>query len=578
MNLDFSPEDVAFRDEVRAFIAENYPAGLREKQEEGEEMAKEDFLSWHRTLAKKGWVAPGLAREVRRSGLDLGPALHLVGRDRPRRLRADPAVRHQHGRAGDLHLRHARAEGALPAADPVGRHLVGQGYSEPGAGSDLASLKTKAERFTGDDGKEYYLVNGQKTWTTLAQHGDWIFCLVRTDPTAKIQEGISFLLIDMKSPGVTVRPIITLGGEHEVNEVWLENVKVPVENRIYDENKGWTCAKFLLAHERSGIAGVARSKRGIERIRQIASTELGDDGQTAADRPGLQAQGRRSGDRPDGPGIHRAAHPGRRGGRQGAWSGVLGPEDQGHRDPAAHHRTGAGSGRPLRRAVLPRLPQRRRQRPSDRPGLRPSRGADLFQRPQDVDLRRLQRDPAQHHRQDGAGALAPRPDGGRPSRSPRLPTRHRDPEAGLSAAGAKTKTGNLGWISTSPKSSRWSATRSRASCRTSTTSRPAARSSPPRAGWRADYWKAFAEELGILGASFSEELGGLGGGAIDNMIIMEEFGKALVIEPYLGTVVIGGGFMKHSGYARRLGHRGHRRRDDHHRLRLCRTAGPLHLA
>ncbi len=109
---------------------------------------------------------------------------------------------------------------------------------------------------------DHYIVNGQKTWTTLAQHADWGFFLVRTDPAAKTQEGISFLLIDMKSPGVTVRPIITLDGAHEVNEVWLEDVRVPVENRVFEENKGWTCAKFLLAHERTGIAGVARSKRG----------------------------------------------------------------------------------------------------------------------------------------------------------------------------------------------------------------------------------------------------------------------------------------------------------------------------
>ena len=153
-----------------------------------------------------------------------------------------------------------------------------QGYSEPGSGSDLASLKTKAERFTADDGKEYYLVNGQKTWTTLGQHADWGFFLVRTDPDAKPQSGISFLLIDMKSPGITVRPIITLEGGHEVNDVFLDNVKVPVENRIFPENQGWTCAKALLAHERSGIAGVARSKRGLEKLREMASTENADAG------------------------------------------------------------------------------------------------------------------------------------------------------------------------------------------------------------------------------------------------------------------------------------------------------------
>jgi len=151
-----------------------------------------------------------------------------------------------------------------------------QGYSEPGAGSDLASLKTKAERFTADDGKEYYLVNGQKTWTTLGQHADWGFFLVRTDPDAKPQSGISFLLIDMTSPGIEVRRITTLEGGHEVNDVFLDNVKVPVENRIFHENQGWTCAKALLAHERSGIAGVARSKRGLERIREMASTEMSD--------------------------------------------------------------------------------------------------------------------------------------------------------------------------------------------------------------------------------------------------------------------------------------------------------------
>jgi alkylation response protein AidB-like acyl-CoA dehydrogenase len=139
-------------------------------------------------------------------------------------------------------------------------------------------LKTKAERIIGDDGKEYYLVNGQKTWTTMAQFADWGFFLVRTDPNSKPQAGISFLLIDMKSPGIEVRRITTLEGGHEVNDVFLDNVKVPVENRIFHENQGWTCAKALLAHERSGIAGVARSKRGLERLRGIATTERSDAG------------------------------------------------------------------------------------------------------------------------------------------------------------------------------------------------------------------------------------------------------------------------------------------------------------
>ncbi len=149
-----------------------------------------------------------------------------------------------------------------------------QGYSEPGAGSDLAGLKTKAVR-EGD----YYIVNGQKTWTTLAQHADWMFCLVRTNPDVKKQEGISFLLFPMDTPGITVKPIITLEGGREVNEVFLEDVKVPVANRVGEENKGWTYAKYLLSHERTGIAGVARSKRAIERLTEVAQAEV-EDGET----------------------------------------------------------------------------------------------------------------------------------------------------------------------------------------------------------------------------------------------------------------------------------------------------------
>src|SRR5258706_1698031 len=157
------------------------------------------------------------------------------------------------------------------------RHLRGimsgevwwsQGYSEPGSGSDLASLKTRAER-RGD----YYIVNGQKTWTTLGQYGDWIFCLVRPSTEGKPQTGISFLLIDMKSPGITVRPIITMDGEHEVNEVWFDNVEVPVDILIGEENKGWTYARHLLAHERTNIADVNRAKRELERVKRIAKVE-----------------------------------------------------------------------------------------------------------------------------------------------------------------------------------------------------------------------------------------------------------------------------------------------------------------
>jgi hypothetical protein len=277
MDLDFSSEDLAFREEARAFIAENYPPALREKQKSEDALTKEDYFSWHRVLAKKGWATPSWPKEW--GGTGWTPTQKYIWSEEQARADTIPIL--PFGVAmlapvlwtfGD----ETQKQRFLPDTRD-GKIWWCQGYSEPGAGSDLASLKTKAERITGDDGKEYYLVNGQKTWTTLAQFADWGFFLVRTDPTVKPQAGISFLLIDMASPGVTVRPIITLEGSHEVNDVFLDNVKVPVENRIFHENQGWTCAKALLAHERSGIAGVARSKRGLERLREMSSGERADD-------------------------------------------------------------------------------------------------------------------------------------------------------------------------------------------------------------------------------------------------------------------------------------------------------------
>ncbi len=282
MDLNFSPQDLAFRDEVRSFIADHYPPGLKEKFDEGEELSKEDFLSWHRVLAAKGWA--GIAWPVDYGGTGWTSVQRYIFAEESARADAMRLLPFGLNMVGPVIYTFGTPEQKAKFLPGIlsGDDWWCQGYSEPGAGSDLASLRTKAERFTADDGKEYYRVNGQKTWTTLAQHADWIFALVRTDPTVKPQEGISFLLIDMKTPGITVRPIITLGGEHEVNEVWFEDVVVPVENRVFHENKGWTCAKFLLAHERTGIAGVAASKRGVERIKTIARTEtdsFGDEAQ-----------------------------------------------------------------------------------------------------------------------------------------------------------------------------------------------------------------------------------------------------------------------------------------------------------
>jgi len=271
MNLDFSPEEMAFRDEVRAFIAENYPKDIASDGQR-DEMAPEDMLAWHKILGKKGWSVP--AWPVEYGGTGWTPTQRYIWSEENARVNAIMPLPFGVSMVGPVIYtfgNEAQKEQHLPGIRS-GEVWWCQGYSEPGAGSDLASLKTTAVR----DG-DHYVINGQKTWTTLAQHADWGFFLCRTDPdAAKPQEGISFILVDMKTPGIEVRPIKLLDGGHEVNETWLTDVRVPVENLIGQENKGWTYAKFLLAHERSGIAGVARSKRGVERLRDIARSELID--------------------------------------------------------------------------------------------------------------------------------------------------------------------------------------------------------------------------------------------------------------------------------------------------------------
>ncbi|MBL8552290.1 MAG: acyl-CoA dehydrogenase family protein [Hyphomonadaceae bacterium] len=279
MNLEFSPEEIAFRDQVRAFIRDNLPDHLRGWRA-SDEKAKEDFLVWHRILHKQGWIAP--AWPVEYGGTGWTPTQRYIFAEECARAETPFLVPFGLSMVGPVIYTFgtpAQKERFLPRI-LSGEDFWCQGYSEPGAGSDLAGLSTRAE-LKGD----HYIVNGQKTWTTLAHHADWGFFLVRTDPAAKKQEGISFLLIDMKTPGVTVRPIIMLDGGHEVNDVFLEDVKVPVANRIGEENKGWTYAKFLLLHERSGIANVARSKNAVRRLKEIARAESADDGGALIDTP-----------------------------------------------------------------------------------------------------------------------------------------------------------------------------------------------------------------------------------------------------------------------------------------------------
>ena len=271
MNLEFSPEEIAFREEVRTFIEENYPQELEGKGNR-EDLTRDEFLAWHKVLGKKGWAAPAWPEEY--GGTGWTSTQRYIWSEENARVDAMMPLPFGVSMVGPVIYTFGNAEQKERYLPKIlsGEEWWCQGYSEPGAGSDLASLKTTAVR----DG-DHYVINGQKTWTTLGQHADWGFFLCRTDPDAKKpQEGISFILVDMNTPGIEVRPIITIDGGHEVNEVWLTDVRVPVENRVGEENQGWTYAKFLLAHERSGIAGVARSKRGIERLRDIASTELLD--------------------------------------------------------------------------------------------------------------------------------------------------------------------------------------------------------------------------------------------------------------------------------------------------------------
>ena len=268
MDLAFTPEEQAFREEVRAWIHEHLDPAAARKVREGLRLTRDDIQGWAKTLGKKGWLAYGWPKEFGGPGWTAVQkhlfAEELAKAGAPSIVPFGPVMVAPVIQAFGTPAQQQRF---LPGI-ASGEVWWSQGYSEPGSGSDLASVKTRAER-QGD----FYIVNGQKTWTTLGQHGDWMFNLVRTSNEGKPQTGISFLLIDMKSPGVTVRPIKLLDGECEVNEVFFDNVKVPADQLIGEENKGWTYAKHLLAHERTNIADVNRAKRELERLKRVARAE-----------------------------------------------------------------------------------------------------------------------------------------------------------------------------------------------------------------------------------------------------------------------------------------------------------------
>ena len=267
MDLDFSTEELAFRDEVRQFLASQLPADIRDRISRGDHShVRDDTIRWQKILHAKGWGAPAWPVEFGGTGWSKTQQYIFETEcslaDAPAQLAfgikmVAPVLM----RYGSLEQQNKFLPRILAAED-----WWCQGYSEPGSGSDLASLKMKAER----DG-DVYVLNGQKVWNTLGHFADWIFCLVRTDSSAKPQKGISFVLVDMKTPGITVRPTKLLDGSFEVNEIWFDNVRVPVTNRVGDENEGWTYAKFLLGHERTNIAGIGWSKRELRRLKSDAA-------------------------------------------------------------------------------------------------------------------------------------------------------------------------------------------------------------------------------------------------------------------------------------------------------------------
>jgi alkylation response protein AidB-like acyl-CoA dehydrogenase len=270
MHLSFTDQELAFRDEVRAFFRDELPDDIVQKQLQGVQLEPNDFVRFQKSLYEKGWA--GFNWPVEYGGTGWSAVEKYIFATEMAEADAPGIITFGLGMVGPIIYTFgsdAQKQRFLP--DILESNVWWcQGYSEPGAGSDLASLKTKADL----DG-DHYVVNGTKTWTTLGQFADWIFCLVRTtSDVARRQEGISFMLIDMSTPGVTITPIITIEGDHEVNEVHFDNVKVPVENLVGEEGKGWTYGKVLLQHERTGTAGVARTHYRLQRLREQANRSV----------------------------------------------------------------------------------------------------------------------------------------------------------------------------------------------------------------------------------------------------------------------------------------------------------------
>ena len=492
MDLNFTPEEQAFRQETRSWVRDNLPQDISHKVHNALRLSKDDLQRWAKILGKKGWHGFGWPKEFGGPGWN-AVQRHLFEEEcalagAPRILPFGPVMVAPVIMAFGTPEQHKRFLPGIMSGDD----WWSQGYSEPGSGSDLASLKTRAE-LKGDK----YIVNGQKTWTTLGQHGDWIFCLVRTDSSGKPQTGISFLLIDMKSPGITVRPIITLDGEHEVNEVWFDNVEVPVENRIGEENQGWTYAKYLLAHERTNIADVNRSKRELERLKRIAKAEksagrsLIEDirfrdqvAQLEVDIVALEMMVLR---------VLSAEQGGKKALDIAGLLKIRGSEiqqrlteadDAGLRRLfAAFHPRGDGSrlagrlrrGDALRTAVL-----------------------DLLQHAQDDDLRRLERGSAQHRRPDDPGGVT-------------MDFDFNTDQEQLRDAVRK-------WVEKGYDFERRQAI-------------------VKEGGFSREAWSEMTD-LGLMGLAVPEAHGGMGFGPVEAMVVSEELGRGIVLEPYAAVALV----------------------------------------
>ena len=266
MDLSFTPEQLAFRQEVRDWIPSAMPHEMRQKAEDGAEFEHSEIMDWHKILHQKGWIAPNWPEEVGGTGWDV--AQRFIFQDELVLAGTPQLSPFGLGMVGPLIIQFGTDEQKARFLPKIlsGEEVWCQGYSEPNAGSDLANLQLKAEK-DGDD----YILNGQKTWTTYAQYADWIFVLCRTDSSGRKQEGISFLLADVKNtPGVTVKPFLTTGGTYAFSETWFKDARVPQANRVGPENGGWAMAKALLGHERTLIGGVAESGRWLHIAKRVA--------------------------------------------------------------------------------------------------------------------------------------------------------------------------------------------------------------------------------------------------------------------------------------------------------------------